>query len=231
MKTTHLIAAAMAGSLGAGIATTQAAVLQSGDLLTIGAGSWFALDMDLNGQIAPEERTPVYPGSSGGVVIGGDGIVTPQVIGQIDTWTLFGLPGNHYTTVMPTGSTETGLDFGGWSIYHNGATVDASTGSGAWTPSNCGILGCAGVSFVADVAAISWSGVYGDSYSLWYSWEFQDASPGAMIPTRYVLHLEGAVIASVPVPAALWLLGSGILALGISARRGRATGRSHPSLP
>lgn len=224
MKIPTMVSAILVGLLGLAGAVVQAAVFQPGDLLTIGAGSWFGLDMDLNGQIASDETVQVHPGLSGGIVIGGDGIVMPQAIGLIDTWTLFGAPGNHYTTVAPTGSTEAGLDFSGWSIYHNGSTVVAAVDYGAWTPSNCGVLGCAGVTFAGDVAAISWSGVYGDSYSLWYSWHFQDAAPGAMVPTYYLLHLEGVVTAAtspVPLPPALWLLGAGLSVLVAHRRRRR----------
>lgn len=219
MTSRNLIAAIMVAPLCLGTVVTHAAVLQPGDLLTIGAGSWFALDMNYNGQITSDEQTPIYPGLSGGIVIGGDGIVMPQVIGLIDTWTLFGAPGNHYTTVAPTGSTEAGLDFSGWSIFFNGSTVTAAFDYGAWAPSNCVTLGCAGVSFAADVAAVTWSGVYGESYSLWYSWSFMDAAPGAAIPTQYLLHLQGVVVSAVPLPPALWLFGSGLLGVWGVARR------------
>ena len=89
-----------------------------------------------------------------------------------------------------------------------------------------GSLGCAGVIFQDGIAAFDWSGAYGDSYSLWYSWHYQDAAAGAFIPTYYLLHLEGQVIQSsaseVPLPAALWLLGSGLLGLVATARNRRA---------
>lgn len=222
MKTPTMVSAVLVGLLGLAGSAVQAAVLQPGDLLTIGSGSWFGLDMDIDGQIVFGETVQVYPGLSGAIVIGGDGVVMPQAIGLIDTWTLFGAPGNHYTTVAPTGSTEAGLDFSGWSIYYNGSTVAAAVDYGAWTPANCGVLGCAGVTFTADVAAISWSGVYGDSYSLWYSWHFQDAAPGAMLPTYYLLHLEGVVTADaspVPLPPALWLLGAGLSVLAARGHR------------
>lgn len=60
--------------------------------------------------------------------------------------------------------------------------------------------------------------MYGDSYSLWYSWRFMDAAPGAMVPTQYLLHLEGVVLSAVPLPAAAWLFGSGLVGLVFGAR-------------
>lgn len=198
--------AALLGSAGM---SAQAAVLGTGDLLTVGAGSWFAVDMDANLSIDASEMAAIAPGSDGGMRIG-----STQAIGAIDAWTWLGQPGNHYTTVAPTGSTTGGIDFAGWTIHWNGYDIAPAIDLGAWTPANCATLGCAGVSFVADVAAFSWSGVYGDSYSLWYSWSFLE-SPGIFESTDYVLHLEGTVQAApaVPVPAAAWLFGSGLLGL------------------
>ena len=115
----------------------QAAALQSGDFLTIGAGSWFGLDMDMNSQISLEEIVTIHPGASGGVGIGGD--YGAQVIGDIDYWTLFDKTGHHFTTTAPTGDAVAGLDFSGWSIYYDGAAVDVAVDYGAWTPVNCGL--------------------------------------------------------------------------------------------
>lgn len=229
------VAVMIGAMLGGAAMVTQAAVLNPGDILTIDAsvvdhelgvtgGSWYAMDMTGDGQISPNERGPLYPGTDGGIIMG-----MTQAPGEIDYYLLGGNPGYDYTTVAPTGGTDTGIVFSGWTIAWNENPAIPMV-SGAWTPSNCSVLGCTGASFANGVAAFSWSGVYGDSYSLWYTVTVPLGPPNVFGSVRYMLHLEGAVIASVPAPAALWLLGSGILALGVSARRGRATGRSHPSL-
>ena len=191
----------------------QAAELNAGDLLTIGTGSWFAVDADGAGAIDAVEMVSIAPGTDGGVRIG-----STQAAGAIDTWTWFATAGSHYTTVAPVGDTTSGIDFSGWSIFYGGSPVEVLVDYGAWTPTNCASLGCAGVDFIADVAAFSWSGNYGDGYSLWYSWSFLNAEPGIFEPTNYVLHLEGTV-QPVPVPAAVWLFGSGLLGLVGAARR------------
>lgn len=178
--------------------------------------------MNLNGQISADEQVSLVPGADGGVLISGGGPALVQAITEIDSWTLFGNPGYHYTTAGITGSTEAGLDFGGWMINYNGSPVMAAADYGAWTPSNCASLGCAGVAFNADVAAVSWNGNYGGDYSLWYSWAFQDAAPGAAVPTYYLLHLAGSVTASptVPLPPAAWLFGTALIGLvGVVRRR------------
>ena len=229
------VAVMIGAMLGGAVMVTQAAVLNPGDILTIDAsvvdhelsvtgGSWYAMDMTGDGQISPNERGPLYPGTDGGIIMG-----TTQSPGEIDYYSFGSNPGYDYTTVAPTGGTDTGINFSGWTIDWNTAPAIPMV-SGAWTPSNCGVLGCTGASFADGVAAFSWSGVYGDSYSLWYTATVLLGPPNVFAGVRYMLHLEGTVIAPVPVPAALWLLGSGIFALGVSARRGRTIGRSHPAL-
>ena len=181
----------------------QAAALNAGDVLTIGAGSWFAFPNQSS------EVASIVPGTDGGIVIG-----SGQAPGAIDSWVYSGyLSGNHYTTTPITGSTEAGLDFSGWNVLTDGETTEGYLYEGAWTPSNCDELGCTGVVFADHIAAFAWSGVYGDSYSLWYSWSF-NPTPGCFGCTSdYLLHLEG-VVSAVPVPPAVWLFGSGLLALG-----------------
>lgn len=229
----NLLVVTLTTLLGPGGMSAQAAMLNPGDLLTINAGvpiydtygnpagvsggSWFAQDFDVNGSIAVSEKAAIYPGTDGGVRIG-----SLQGIGEIDIWPgYFSATGYDYTTVAPTGGTTAGIDFSGWSIYWNGQTVPVGIDYGAWTPSNCATLGCTGVNFVSDTAAFSWSGVYGDSYSLWYAWRFWINEPGTYQDTYYLLHLEGTVLEApaVPVPAAAWLFASGLLGLTCAVRR------------
>lgn len=233
VKKTMLVSA-LATGLSMPVIGAQAATLQTGDLLTIAAGvpvydsfgnqvgvssgSWFGVDNDLNNQISNYEMVPIYPVAGGGVAIGGPAVI--QTVTPIDSWTLTGYPGYDYLTAGVTGSTTAGLDFSGWAINYNGSPVVAAVDYGAWTPTNCATLGCSGVSFVADTAAISWNGVYGSNYSLWYSWNFY--IEGSWIPTQYILRLEGTVQA-VPVPAAVWLFGSGLLGTISVVRRKKRT--------
>jgi hypothetical protein len=194
-----------------------AAELEIGDLLTIGEGSWFAVDSNDDRRISDDDKAWIYPGTDGGISIG-----TIQEVGNIDTWIFAGIAGAHYTTAPLAGGTETGIDFGPWSIFWNGEPLlDGDyVDEGAWAPDNCEDLGCAGIPFLDATAAFVWSGSYGDSYSLWYSWRF-NPSPGCFGCTvNYLLNLNGVVLdaAAVPLPPALWLLVSGVAGLVVTVR-------------
>lgn len=218
----------MAGVIGLAAGSAQAAVLNSGDLLTLApgvpsydsygnqvgmaSGSWFAMDLNDNGSISNSEKIAMSPGTAGGIVIG-----ATQSPGEIDSWQFLAVEGGHYTASSPTGGTTAGVDFSGWTIAWNYNTIPVN--DTAWTPSNCGVLGCTGVSFADGIAALSWDGVYGSAYSLWYSAIMPDSQPSGFGGMRYVLHLEG-IVSAVPVPAAAWLFGSGLLGLlGVVRRK------------
>ena len=203
----------LVGFLGGIIGPIQASMLGTDDLLTIGHGSWFALDGNLDLVIEESEKFSINPGSDGGIRIG-----ATQDPGAIDSWETFGTPGNHYTTSAPTGGTAAGLDFSGWSVFYDGEPFVPTDDYGAWSPLNCADLGCAGVDFQDATAAFIWSGVYGDAYSLWYSWSFIGGH--TFDTSYYLLHLQGVVLQAemteVPLPAAFWLMVSG---LGLLLRR------------
>lgn len=224
------LAVAMGVLLGGMALTSQAAVLNIGDRLTINAGvsvydsygyhvnvssgSWFALEGDNNSRIAGVEKVAMTPGA-GDIVIG-----QTSAPGVIDSWSFYYIGGSHWLpSPIPPGSTTNGLNFSGWSIYWN--NIDIPLGSGAWNPLNCGTLGSP-CSFTSGVAAFSWSGVYGDSYSLWYTATVPLGNISGFGGVQYMLHLEGTVMRAVPVPAAVWLFASGLIGLLGATRQRRA---------
>lgn len=213
-------------TLGAGAMASQAAVLTAGDLLTItpgvyagydsygnpygaSSGSWFGVDTNGNGALAENERFVTSPGSAGGLRVG-----TVQAPGEIEQSTFFGANAALYTVSAPTSGDGT-LNLSGLRWSWN--TTDWNFSGGAWTPSNTADFGAPSSGYTNGVAQFSWSGVYGDSYSLWYATTEPVGSPTGCGGCRFFWHLEGTVglpqPPQVPVPPAAWLFGSGLLGL------------------
>lgn len=233
-----------------GVATTvtskasHAAVLNTGNLLTtttgvptydsygnianVVSGSWFGMDNNANLKIAGYEKTPINPGTDGGIVIGSAQAATTLYpnTGKIDQWFYSGANGQDYTASAIAGNTTTGLDLSGWRVHWGPTDATAqfvNLGTGAWQPLNCADLGCTGYTFTNGVARFQWDGVYDHVYTLDYT-ALAPYPPGTSFPgegTDYYLHLEGTVEA-VPIPAAAWLFGSGVVGLLGVARRKKA---------
>ncbi|WP_372521444.1 hypothetical protein [Sulfuricaulis sp.] len=224
------ISVALTLILGTAAVTSHAAVLNTGDLLAIApgvvdhydsygnavgvaSGSWFGADTNGNGALSEYERQVTTPGSAGGLIVG-----ATQAPGEIEHSYFFGGDTRLYTVTAPTSGDGT-LNLSGlrWSWL-----TDWTFGSGAWTPTNTADFGAPGSGYANGVAQLQWSGVYGDSYNLWYATTEPVGSPTGCGGCRFFWHLTGTVQAAptVPIPAAVWLFGSGILSLtGFSFRK------------
>lgn len=217
------IAMAMGGafSVGAQAALTTSATLQftagetfctafnsSGKCIaTDVTGTYFSMDWQGDGTVQPVEKEPFAPGTDGGIHIG-----TLQTAGQIDSgWTILQVPGNAYTTTPVTvvgdfGATKT-LDFSGWTLYWNGISISMGGDT-----ANFGDTGLATV--VCSASSCSGS----STFTLDYSAHVALNDPSYLGGILYNIHMVG-VVSSVPVPAAAWLFGSGLLGLIGMARR------------
>lgn len=215
--------------------TAQAAMLQTGDLLTIAAGvavydqnnnpvnvsggSYFVCDCNGNLSIQNVEKSAITPGTDGGIRIG-----FTQSSGQIDDYyQMFNIPGRHYTSVAVTGGTTTGLNFSGWNMDWNSMTMPL--GTSAWTPTNCATVGVSCAGYANGVAVFNWNGIYGGAYTLDYTARVPQGHPSGFDSVPFFLHLEGTVasiVPSVPLPAAVWLFGSGLFGLMGAARLQRS---------
>src|SRR5574340_1672329 len=143
MNFTKTVFALAIGSVGImGAMSAHAAVVNTGDLLTIqastldsssfvvvGSGSYFAMDQNGNGTFSKSERVAMAPGTDGGLTIGvttiggasHSGIPLAGETGAIDAaWNFFGNTGTHFTVTPVTGDTTNGLDFTGWRVTWSG---------------------------------------------------------------------------------------------------------------
>jgi len=174
-------------------------------------GSYFTMDTNGNG-VENNEKTPI--GSLNGIHIG-----TTQAAGgshsggvngtespNIDApWTFFGGTGMHQTTspiTVVTGSgTTKALDMSGWNVTWNGIPSIPLTQIG-------------GALIFCSTASCSDSSTYTIDGSF-------HVNGAGFTTVAYTVHLEGHV-SNIPVPAAVWLFGSGLMGLIGIARRKKA---------
>ncbi|WP_372521448.1 VPLPA-CTERM sorting domain-containing protein [Sulfuricaulis sp.] len=207
------------------LSITSSTSTSNGALITV--NSYFGMDQDGNSKISAGERTGIT--GVGNIVIGsaqaGSGSHSGTINGSespaFDIWQFFGNTGLDYTTVPVTGSTTAGLNLSGWTVAWNGIQT-IPMGNGPWQPLNCTALGCSGHTFTNGNAQFIWNGTYGSTYSLNYAGTVPLNDPSGFGGVQYFLHLTGVVTAApseVPIPAAVWLFGSGLLGLAGVARR------------
>lgn len=164
--------------------------------------------------------TQMEAGPDGGLIIGQTQSASGSHTGPVDgseapgidmPWTFFGNTGMHFTEEPITIISITGdtmlLDFSGWRREWSGIVSDlggdASLGDTGIAEVVCSIDGCP----------------VGSDYVLSYSYHIRsDDQTGFNFVEQY-LRLEGTIEA-IPVPAAIWLFGSGLLALmGVAKRK------------
>jgi hypothetical protein len=136
-----------------------------------------------------------------------------------EPWGFFGNTGMHYT--MGTAVTEVGshtgntaeLDFSGWTVTWNGIPVIPMGGDSVNFTEDTGkaLITCS-----TDSCSVS------STYVLDYEAHVPIGDASGFGGVKYTLHLEGHV-APVPLPAAAWLFGSGLLGLAGVARRRRGS--------
>ena len=222
-----IVAAIVASAGPANAALTNGLTLDmtrapTGGIVQPASGSYFsmlALDTTLNG--VPDTTVYIPIASFNGIRLGTTQTASGSHSGAVngtenpdidDPWGFFGNTGMHQTTsnsnvLSASGNTAT-VDFSGWNVTWNGI-AGIPMGSGAWGGNADG---------VADITcAVDCS--YGDTYTLDYTATVPLGDPSNFGGVSYGLHLEGSVV---PVPAAVWLFGSGLLGLVGVARRRKA---------
>jgi hypothetical protein len=190
------------------------AALVTGDVLEFSSSSYFALDTNANGtfEVAEKFSTTMNEGirigvaqpASGSHSGAPDGSETP---GIDNPWQFSGNTGMHSTTSSITETSPGLLDFAGWRVDWNGFVI------------NLGGDAVAGDTSLATITCSSSPSCFAnDTYVLDYFAHVLEPDPSGKGGVFYTLHLEGQ-ISAVPVPAAAWLFGTGLLGLIGMARR------------
>lgn len=170
-------------------------------------GSYFSMDTNGNG-VEASEKTPI--GSFNGLILGTTQAASGSHPGNINgtenpnidaPWTFFGGTGMHQTTgpVSITGGSGGTVDMSAWNVTWNGiASIPLIQNSASIA---CSTASC------SDTSTYTLDGAF-------------TVNGAGFTGVAYTVHLEGAVAsAAVPVPAAVWLFGSGLLGLAGVARR------------
>ena len=201
-------------TLGIDLGTTECLIFPTANgchqgLTKVTAGSYFAMDTNGSGTFDQPERVAIGESAGGGLDLGS---VAGQGNGAVDLdWSFGNNLGRHNTTGQGTTPSVLGngnVDMSGWTVYWGaaGAEVDINMGAGPGE----GVVACTSGTFTCAV---------GETYTLDYETVVPAGQPFENVP--YQLHLEGT-ISQVPVPAAVWLFGSGLLGLVGVARRRKA---------
>ncbi|VAW68717.1 hypothetical protein MNBD_GAMMA09-1862 [hydrothermal vent metagenome] len=208
----------------------------------VSSGSYFAMDLTGDGAFSPSERMAISPGSDGGLIMGAVQLASGSHGGQPDgteiapidaPWSFMGNTGMHLSNSPTTILSDDGagnmiLDFSGWGVTWNGIPLialgggiqDCGTASdGICVENGTDVSGVFNNGTGAAVISCAVDCSLGDTFTLDYTAVVPRADPSNFGGVGYLLHLEGVVSTTVPVPAAVWLFGSGLLGLAGVARR------------
>lgn len=235
----------LALSLGLASSTVHAALLSTAILVfddpvidengLVIAGSNFGVDFTNDGTIDLSERTGLV--SNDGLILGTTQPASTVNPGIDKPWDFFGQQGIHQTSspitiISDDGAGNVELDFSGWSVNWNG--IDIGLGGAAWGSnpdgiarmicnSNCSVGDAFTLFYTATVTEGPFVGI---RYRLGFdSGTLSLASAGLSARLAEVIEdpgisATGTIGASVvPVPAAVWLFGSGLLFLARIARK------------
>jgi len=188
-------------------------------------GSNMSLDTaEFRMEVAPGFFVPTSLTGNDGINVGSAQAATGSHTGAPDgsesqgidnPWLFFSNTGMHQTTSPVTvlgddGAGNVTLDFSGWSVTWNGI-ADIPMSGGAWGGNADGVANVTCANTCED----------GDTFTLFYSATVPVGDPSNFGGVHYDINIAGT-ISAVPVPAAVWLFGSGLVGLAGVARRRKA---------
>ena len=186
-------------------------------------GSYFSMDADGSGSVTDAEKTLISMKNGihmGSVQLAGGSHTGAPTGGEADNidnaWNFFSNTGMHQslTPITETAPGSGQLDFSGWGVAWAGIPNIPMGGDGANFTSDTGLA-----TITCSTASCSES----STFVLDYAAHVPLGDPSMFGGVPYALHLEGHVgSAAIPVPAAVWLFGSGLLGLVGVARRRKA---------
>lgn len=188
---------------------------------SVTSGSYFAMDTNDDGSFSDYERVGMR--REVGVIInatqpGYSSYLLDSTAGTIDKpFSFLATYGVHQTTspvsiLSDNGTGLVTLDFSGWGVTWNGIPNIPLGGDTADHPNEIGV---ANLICGTDCSL-------GDTFSLDYAVHVPLNDPSGFGGVYYGVHLEG-VISAVPIPAAAWLFGSGLIGLASVAQRRKTT--------
>ena len=185
-------------------------------------GSYFSVDTNGDGIFTAFESIAISPGTDGGLLLGQAQLASIPSTSTLDgteiapfdsPWLFLGQYGAHQSTSPVTISSDDGngnvlLDFSGWGATWNGIP-NINLGGDSINFSDTGL---ATVSCALDCSE-------GDIFTLDYTAHVPLSDQTGFAGVYWGIHLEG-VVSAVPVPAAAWLFGSGLIGLvGLAGRK------------
>lgn len=180
---------------------------------TTEAGSYFSMDgnpggaIDGNQLLMLDGSAQSYNGNPVGAGVPYDGSGSHPTL----AWDFFGNLGTNVHDGLTVSGGDSTIDMSTWQVVWGEVPSINMGGDAGAGDGHRATLSCAGGSCEA-----------GESFTLDYSAHVPAGDPSGFGGVLYELHLQGTVEA-VPVPAAVWLFGSGLLGLvGVARRRKHA---------
>lgn len=159
-------------------------------VISVTGGSFFRLD-GVNNTVISQDA---------GIVLGSNQPYNNVGSNITDAWSFFGKEGTNFSTGSISATSDTEIDMSGWRMVWDNSS-EINLGSGLFASISCGTCNV------------------GDTYLLDYFSLIPENDLSGLGGLSYELHLEGVITSVVPIPASIWLFGSGLIGVFSFLRR------------